>query len=82
MALTSKKAMSQTSIASMLLNLPAPEIAAEIVVHAAAVAQAAVEVAADVVVVDATVAAEAVVATEVMAADTVVAEVATKTPFT
>jgi hypothetical protein len=62
----------------MLLNLPAPQIAAQIVAHAAAVAPAAVEEAAGVVVVAATVVAEAVVATEVTVVDTAaVAEVAT-----
>ena len=66
--------MSQTSIASMLLNLPAPQIAAEIVVRAPAAVAQVVEEAADVVVVAATVVAEAVVADT---GDTAVAEVAT-----
>jgi hypothetical protein len=65
----------------MLLNLPAPEIAAEIVHAAAVVVPVVVEVAADAVVVAVTVVAEDVVATVVAdAADLVVAaEVATRT---
>jgi hypothetical protein len=78
-ALTSKKATSPTSIASMLLNPPAR--AAEIVHAAVVVVPVAVEVAADVVAAVVTVVAEAVVATEVMVAGTedtaVAAEVAT-----
>ena len=64
-ALTLKKAMSPTSIASMLLNPPVLAIAAEIVRAAAEAVLAVVGVAAGVVVVVATVVAEAVVVTEV-----------------
>ena len=77
-ALTSRKAMNRTSIASMLLSPPVLAIAAEIVPAAAVVAPA--EVAGDVVVVGVMVVAEAVVATVVaVTADmAVAAEVATK----
>ena len=81
MELNSRKAMSRTSIASMLRNLRVPVlvIVAEIVVRAAEDGPAVGEVAADDAVVDVTVAAADMVATAVHAVVMVAAEVVVAT---